>query len=89
MKLQCDFITDEYIQWMVGDKHLREDGLVKQWKFYLIKDLATEEEKVQAEEVEHLPKVEQVLEAVSPGASDGEDTEDESDREPEDLQEVS
>ena len=62
---------------MVGDKHLRADGLGKQWKFYLIKELATEEEKVQqAEEVEQLPKNGQVLQPMSPisttGASDGE-----------------
>ena len=94
MKMQCDFIIDEYFQGLVGDKHLMADGLGKQWKFYLIKELATEEEKVQqAEEVEQLPKVGQVLQPMSPisttGASDGEDTEDEKDREPQDLQEAS
>ena len=52
MKLQCDFIIDDYYQWMVGDKHLRADGLGQQWKFYLIKEPVTEEEKIQQAEVE-------------------------------------
>ena len=51
MKLQCDFIIDDYYQWMVGDKHLRADGLGQQWKFYLIKEPVTEEEKIQQAEV--------------------------------------
>ena len=46
-------IVDEYFQSVVGEQHLRADGLGKQWKFYLIKELATEEEKVQqVEQVE-------------------------------------
>ena len=49
MKLQCE-VFDEYFQGMVGDKHLRADGLGKQWKFYLIKEPATEKEKVQQTE---------------------------------------
>ena len=79
MKLQCDFIIDDYYQWMVGDKHLRADGLGQQWKFYLIKEPVTEEEKIQQAEVEQLPKVGQVVEPVSPAptmdASDGEESE--------------
>ena len=94
MELQCDFMIHGYYQAMVGDKHLRADGLGKQWKFYLIKEPATEEEKVQqAAEVEQLPKVGQVLEPVSPAstidASDGEETDGEKDKGSPDLQEAS
>ena len=94
MELQCDFIIDEYYQAMVGDKHLRADVLGKQWKFYLIKEPATEDKKVQqAEEVEQLPKVGQVFQPVSPvptsDASDGEETDGEKDKGPPDLQEAS
>ena len=94
MELQCDFMIDEYYQAMVGDKHLRADGLRKQWQFYLIKEPATEEEKVQqAAEVEQLPKVGQVLEPLSPAAtidaSDSEETEGVKDKGSPDLQEAS
>ena len=59
----------------------------------MIKEPATEEEKVQQiGEVKQLPKVEQVLEAVSPvttaGVTDGDDTEEEKNREHQDLQEA-
>ena len=93
LKLQCDFIIDDYYQWIVGDKHLRADGLGQQWKFYLIKKPVTEEEKIQQTEVEQLPKVGQVLEPVSPvptmDANDGEESEGEKDQGSPDLQEAS
>ena len=93
MKLHCDVIIDDYYQWMVGDKHLRADGLAQQWKFYLIRESVTEEEKIQQAEVEQLPKVGQVLEPVSPvptmDASDGEESEGEKDQGSPDLQEAS
>ena len=48
MKLQCDFITIDYYQWMTANKHLRaSDKHGQQWKFYLIKEPLTEEEKIQ------------------------------------------
>ena len=95
MKLQCDSIIQDYYQWMTADKHLKaSDEQGQQWKFYLIKEPVTDEEKVQrAAEVEQLPKEEQVLEAVSPAAtvdaSDGEESEGEKDQGSPDLQEAS
>ena len=63
-------------------------------EFYLIKDPATEEEKVQqAAQAEQLSKVGQVLEPVLPAAtidtSDGEETDGEKDKGSPDLQEAS
>ena len=95
MKLQCYSIIQDFYQWMTADKHLRaSDEQGQQWKFYLIKDSVTDEEKIQrAAEVEQLPKEVQVLEPVSAAAtvdaSDGEESEGEKDQGSPDLQEAS
>ena len=48
MKLQCDSIIQDHCQWMTADKHLRaSDEHGQQWKFYLIKEPVTDEERVQ------------------------------------------
>ena len=45
MKLQCDAIIQDYYQRMTADKHLRvSDEHGQQWKFYLIKELVTDED---------------------------------------------
>ena len=48
MKLQCDAIIQDYYQWMTADKHLRaSDEHGQQWKFHLIKEPVTDEDKAQ------------------------------------------
>ena len=95
MKFQCDSIIQNYYQWMTADKNPKaSDEHGQQWKFYLIKEPVTDEEKVQrAAEVEQLPKEGQVLEPVYPAAtvdtSDGKESEGEKDQGSPDLQEAS
>ena len=91
MKLQCDSIIQDCYQWMTADKNLMvSDEHGQQWKFYLIKEPVTEEERIQQAEVR---QVGQEVEPMSPtstmDASDGEGSEGEKDQGSPELQEAS